>query len=38
VEEFVVGEGKKMNIGKALTGEAREDLNQFLIENVNIFT
>jgi hypothetical protein len=38
MEEFVVGEGKQMNIGKALTGEAREDLNQFLIGNVNIFT
>jgi hypothetical protein len=38
VEEFVVGEGKKLNIDKALTEKAREDLTQFLIGNIDIFT
>jgi hypothetical protein len=38
VEEFVVGEGKKLNIGKALIEKAREDLIQFLIGNIDIFT
>jgi hypothetical protein len=38
VEEFVVGEGKKLNIDKALTEKAREDLIQFLIGNIDIFT
>jgi hypothetical protein len=26
VENFIIGENKKLNIGKALTGKARDDL------------
>jgi hypothetical protein len=37
VEDFVVGEGKKLNIDKALIGQAREDLTQFLIKNIDVF-
>jgi hypothetical protein len=38
VEEFIVGENKKLNIGKALIGKTQNDLIQFLTRNIDIFT
>jgi hypothetical protein len=37
VEEFVVDEGRKLNIRKALSGKSREDLIQFLVQNIDVF-
>jgi hypothetical protein len=37
VEEFVMDEGRKLNIGKALSGRSRENLVQFLVNNIDVF-
>jgi hypothetical protein len=37
VEELVIAEGKKLNVGKALIGQVREELTQFLIKNFDMF-
>jgi hypothetical protein len=37
VKEFIMDEGRKLNIENALSGKSREDLIPFLVKNIDVF-